>query len=324
MRFAVTIMLFAGTPLFLMSPAAGQNAPSEETIQYSDGRTADEVGISPPPRPPAPGTPTAMIDAALAGDYFLQGEMETASGLRLKADGSFEWFYSVGSLDIIAQGKWSASEETVLLVNDPLDYASNPYRFVGSRNWADATDEEKQIGKGIATPPCQFGSEEYVAGPAKPLDREIIIQLAFSPESRPLSRRTGKPHTTPYPLPGCTRVTVLGSGQSVDRIPFDNGYVIATLDGGSSPQSLLVENPYFTGSNYESFKIDLPPLKPGAHRIWLDYKRFETRLFEELLLAREEDRLRPFFGNSLNTSIYVRSDKENAPDAGAPAEDRAE
>jgi hypothetical protein len=54
--------------------------------------------------------------AKLAGDYHLDGVMETGSGLRLKDDGTFEWFFTYGALDLAAHGKWARAGDGIDLV----------------------------------------------------------------------------------------------------------------------------------------------------------------------------------------------------------------
>ena len=51
--------------------------------------------------------------AALAGDYHLSGVMETGSGLRLREDGTFEWFFTYGALDLAARGKWTRAGDGI-------------------------------------------------------------------------------------------------------------------------------------------------------------------------------------------------------------------
>ncbi|WP_108810174.1 hypothetical protein [Sphingorhabdus sp. Alg231-15] len=55
----------------------------------------------------------------LLGRYYLRGVMETASGLQLSEDGSFQWYLSVGALDIISGGSWSFEDGLVTLIYDP-------------------------------------------------------------------------------------------------------------------------------------------------------------------------------------------------------------
>ena len=52
----------------------------------------------------------------LAGEYHLEGVMETGSGLLLREDGTFEWFFTYGALDLGARGKWTREGDTVELV----------------------------------------------------------------------------------------------------------------------------------------------------------------------------------------------------------------
>jgi hypothetical protein len=60
--------------------------------------------------------------AALAGEYYLQGVMETGSGLLLREDGTFEWFFTYGALDLGARGKWSREGEGVDLAVEEMGY----------------------------------------------------------------------------------------------------------------------------------------------------------------------------------------------------------
>ena len=51
----------------------------------------------------------------IAGDYSLHGFREVASGLRLSADHTFEFFYTYGASDRQASGTWSLDSGTVVL-----------------------------------------------------------------------------------------------------------------------------------------------------------------------------------------------------------------
>jgi len=60
--------------------------------------------------------------ASLAGEYHLDGVMETGSGLLLRDDGSFEWFFTYGALDLGARGKWTREADTVVLHVDEMGF----------------------------------------------------------------------------------------------------------------------------------------------------------------------------------------------------------
>lgn len=55
----------------------------------------------------------------LVGEYYLQGVMETASGLRLKADSSFDFFYSYGATDRSGKGRWQLRNNRIILNSGP-------------------------------------------------------------------------------------------------------------------------------------------------------------------------------------------------------------
>lgn len=57
----------------------------------------------------------AQCPAALAAEYQLDGVMETGSGLLLRADCSFEWYFSYGALDLGARGTWNSQDAAVEL-----------------------------------------------------------------------------------------------------------------------------------------------------------------------------------------------------------------
>lgn len=57
-------------------------------------------------------------DPEIAGVYYLRGVMETASGVKLDTDGRYEWFLSVGSLDLISKGLWHRQGDHVQLISD--------------------------------------------------------------------------------------------------------------------------------------------------------------------------------------------------------------
>jgi translation initiation factor IF-1 len=72
-----------------------------------------------PARQDAPQARATPVDPALAGEYSLGGVMETGSGLLLRNDGSFEWYFSYGALDLGARGTWTRTGDVVeLLVKD--------------------------------------------------------------------------------------------------------------------------------------------------------------------------------------------------------------
>ncbi|PWT99548.1 MAG: hypothetical protein C5B52_10505 [Bacteroidetes bacterium] len=57
----------------------------------------------------------AQTRDSIAGEYYLQGVMETASGFQLLPDSSFQFFYSYGAVDRYGSGKWSLQNGHVIL-----------------------------------------------------------------------------------------------------------------------------------------------------------------------------------------------------------------
>jgi hypothetical protein len=76
-----------------------------------------------PPRTSAPASQMhADETAALAGTYHLEGVMETGSDLLLRADGTFEWAFTYGALDLLAKGRWHAEGDGIGLQVEDMAY----------------------------------------------------------------------------------------------------------------------------------------------------------------------------------------------------------
>ena len=71
---------------------------------------------------PGPAATPVQCPAELAAEYQLEGVMETGSGLLLRADCSFEWYFSYGALDLGARGTWSRKDATVELAVVDMGY----------------------------------------------------------------------------------------------------------------------------------------------------------------------------------------------------------
>lgn len=55
----------------------------------------------------------------VTGEYYLRGVMETASGILLNEDSTFEFFFSQGALDRVGKGTWKKVNNTVVLNSRP-------------------------------------------------------------------------------------------------------------------------------------------------------------------------------------------------------------
>lgn len=51
-----------------------------------------------------------------AGHYFLEGVMETGSELLLRPDGKFQYYFTYGALDLLAEGDWREDKGHVHLI----------------------------------------------------------------------------------------------------------------------------------------------------------------------------------------------------------------
>ena len=99
---SATLLAGCGLPALAVEPAQSTQAPSHQDAQVQDKAKA--------------------VDAALAGEYSLGGVMETGSGLLLRSDGSFEWYFSYGALDLGARGTWTRTDDAVELLVVDMGY----------------------------------------------------------------------------------------------------------------------------------------------------------------------------------------------------------
>lgn len=74
-----------------------------------------------------------QTSSTLTGEYQLRGVMEMASGILLKPDNSFEFFFSYGAMDRSGSGKWQWIEKDSLLVLHTPDRHTADYALLESR-----------------------------------------------------------------------------------------------------------------------------------------------------------------------------------------------
>jgi hypothetical protein len=66
----------------------------------------------------------------IAGEYSLSGVMETASGIQLREDSTFGFYFSYGALDRQGSGKWSVHGDKIILDSKP--YPGYDFKLVKS------------------------------------------------------------------------------------------------------------------------------------------------------------------------------------------------
>ena len=66
----------------------------------------------------------------IAGEYSLTGVMETASGIVLNKDSTFQFYFSYGALDREGSGKWSVTGDHIILDSKP--YPGKDFKLVSS------------------------------------------------------------------------------------------------------------------------------------------------------------------------------------------------
>ena len=55
----------------------------------------------------------------MTGEYYLRGVMEVASGFKLNADSSFQFFFSYGALDRYGTGQWQVKDGKLIFNSRP-------------------------------------------------------------------------------------------------------------------------------------------------------------------------------------------------------------
>lgn len=73
----------------------------------------------------------------IPGEYYLKGVMEVASGFKLNADSSFEFFFSYGALDRYGEGKWTLRDNQIVFNSRP--FPGNDFKLLAS-SWKDGND----------------------------------------------------------------------------------------------------------------------------------------------------------------------------------------
>ena len=72
-----------------------------------------------------------MDTSSWAGEYYLQGAREMASGFLLGPDGDFKFFFSYGALDRYGSGKWVPGDGQVLFTS--VTKAGNDFELLDSK-----------------------------------------------------------------------------------------------------------------------------------------------------------------------------------------------
>ncbi len=75
----------------------------------------------------------AQTNATITGEYELRGVMEMASGLLLKPDNTFEFYFSYGAMDRGGSGKWQWNEKDSMLILNTVNRHASDYALVNSR-----------------------------------------------------------------------------------------------------------------------------------------------------------------------------------------------
>ncbi len=99
-------LVISGLMASMLAVSVPQSSEKAEEVEHGKAQTA-------------PDKQDIEASQKLLGRYYLRGVMETASGLQLSENGSFQWYLIVGGLDILSGGSWSRQDEQVMLIFDP-------------------------------------------------------------------------------------------------------------------------------------------------------------------------------------------------------------
>ncbi len=92
-------------------------------------------------------TEAQQINNTVAGEYYLTGVMETASGFRINADSTFDFFFSYGALDRSGNGTWRKEGSKLILNSKPgtKGFALISSKVADDENFTIKIIEENQI-----------------------------------------------------------------------------------------------------------------------------------------------------------------------------------
>ena len=98
----------------------------------------------------------AQTNSHVAGTYYLSGVSEMASGIILKADSTFEFFFSYGALDRYGSGKWMFENNNIVLNRKP--YPGKDFKMTDRNTfqYGPICIDKKYRGKGLINPFFDF------------------------------------------------------------------------------------------------------------------------------------------------------------------------
>jgi hypothetical protein len=148
---------------------------------------------------------TPTIQSTVAGEYYLQGVMETASGFKLNEDSTFQFFFMYGAMDRMGEGKWSVSGDSIIF--NSRKKPVHDYALVKSeRGEADSivirmADANEMLSRylfciikgGGIEQEAAFESDGTVRFSPQPLD-SITLLFEFAPEKISTFNITSKDH----------------------------------------------------------------------------------------------------------------------------------
>lgn len=187
----------------------------------------------------------AQTGAGLAGQYYLQGVAETASGFRLNSDSSFEFFFHYGAIDRYGKGVWKVEEGALVLSS--LARPADDFKLLVSKKTNAKTVTIKVTDKNTLLPRYVFGTvkregQDYnwqteedgtARVPARSADT-IIVLFEFCPE---------KMGILPVKEQGQNYFEI-GFGSSIMEVYFDRLHLAIGDRQLSGPHPLLAEGAY--------------------------------------------------------------------------------
>jgi len=157
------------------------------------------------------------------GDYELTGMREMASGLRLSANGTFQYFFTYGAADYSSEGTWKVDGDAVVL-NAKVTSAP-PFRLVSS-----SATKEKDYRVVVKNAQGRAAANVHVLVKPKKgkveeqqTDQEGVAMFpeSMAPEGIAFEVRVYQLQTEMFPVkPGHNLFQFELNGEAITRVPF--------------------------------------------------------------------------------------------------------
>lgn len=95
-------------------------------------------------QPPSANLPAASADLRFVGHYYLSGVRETGSEMTLNDNGTYDWVFIVGGLDLFSKGRWHRAGEKLILTPSLPDKNLPLFTISKVEPWNEAAEQKAQ------------------------------------------------------------------------------------------------------------------------------------------------------------------------------------